>query len=235
MPHRVKLDHDVDFVANGVANFFERNQRRFEIFGGDVGPVGPFRGMIKRPYLHGRDPFAQELSRQFVGAIEKAVEIVIRAVAGGCAVVRGRLADCLAHVRCAGAGVVGADFRARKSAKKLCEGLPGDLPEDIPKRDVERRIAAHFGAGGAKPQIADEVFRNPVDLERIAAKQLLRQAFVDIGLDGLGEKEGFAEADDPFRGVHLEPQQVGEFGDADRFEGGDLHRRLKSRRRREAP
>ena len=24
LPHRMKLDHDVDFVADGVANFFER-------------------------------------------------------------------------------------------------------------------------------------------------------------------------------------------------------------------
>ena len=56
---------------------------------------------------------------------------------------------------------------------------------------------------------------------------------MDIGFDGLGEEEGLAEADDPFRSVHLEPEEIGEFGDADRFESGDLHRRLKSRRRKE--
>src|SRR5208283_5907310 len=129
--------------------------------------------------------------------------------------------DRLAHVGRAGAGVVRADFRAREAAEKLCEGLSGDFAENIPKRDVERGIAAHFGAGGAKPQIADEVFRNPVNLERIAAEQLLREALMDVSLDGLGEEEGFAETDDPLRGVHLEPKEIGEFGEADRFERSD--------------
>src|SRR5271165_7103671 len=166
--------------------------------------------------------------------MQKAVEIVVRAaLARSRAVVRRRLADRLAHVGRAGARVVGADFRAREAAKKLCKGLSGDFAKNIPKRDVERRIAAHFSAGGAKPQIADEVFRNPVDLERIAAEELLRQAFMDVSLDGLGEEEGLAEADDPLRGVHLEPKEIGEFGEADRFERSDLHCRLKSRRRRE--
>ena len=38
---------------------------------------------------------------------------------------------------------------------------------------------------------------------------------MDVSLDGLGEEEGLAEADDPFRGVHLEPKEIDEFGDAD--------------------
>ena len=56
---------------------------------------------------------------------------------------------------------------------------------------------------------------------------------MDVGFDRFGEEEGFAEADDPFRGVHLEPKEIDEFGDADRFESGDLHSRLKSRQLRE--
>ena len=60
-------------------------------------------------------------------------------------------------------------FEPREATEKLREGLAGDFAEHIPKRDIERGIAAHFGAGGTKPKIADEVFRNPVDLERIAA------------------------------------------------------------------
>ena len=56
---------------------------------------------------------------------------------------------------------------------------------------------------------------------------------MDVSLDGLGEEEGLAETNDPFRGVHFEPKEIDEFGDAYRFECGDLHIRLKSRRRKE--
>ena len=67
--------------------------------------------------------------------------------------------------------------RAEKPPSSCASGWPVDLAEEVPERDVERGIAAHFGAGGAESEIADEVLRNPVDLERIAAEQLRRERF----------------------------------------------------------
>ncbi len=160
--------------------------------------------------------------------MQKAVEIVVGALlAAGRAIVRGCLADRLAHIERTCARIVRADFRTGKAAEKLRERLSGDFAENIPKRNVERRIAAHFSSGGAKPQIADEVFRNPVNLERIAAEELLRQAFMDISLDGLGKEKCFAEADNSLRSMHLQPKKIGELGEAYRLESGDPHRRLK--------
>ena len=46
---------------------------------------------------------------------------------------------------------------------------------------------------------------------------------VHVGLDGLRHEEGLAEPDEALVGVHAQPEEVGEFLEPDRFEGGDLH------------
>ena len=63
-----------------------------------------------------------------------------------------------------------------KPPSNCATGCPATLPKNIPQRDVDRRIAAHFRAGGAKPEIANEVLPNALDRERIAAEQFLREA-----------------------------------------------------------
>ena len=51
--------------------FSKGTSARFEVRGGDVDAVGLFRGVIERPDLHGRDPFLEQLMRQFVGAVRE--------------------------------------------------------------------------------------------------------------------------------------------------------------------
>ena len=63
-------------------------------------------------------------------------------------------------------------MRAGEAAEQLRDRLPGHAAEQVPQRDVDRRVAAHFGAGGAEPQVAGQVFRDPVDLQRVAAESL---------------------------------------------------------------
>src|SRR5271168_4480140 len=171
LPHRVKLDHDIHLVANGVSDLLERNESGRYVLRRDIAAVRLLSGVIERPYLHGRYPLAQQLGRQLVSAIEKAVEIVIFfPLTGANTVVGRRLSGRLAHVSRAGAGVVGADLRTRKVSEQLREGLPGDLAEYVPERDVERGIAAHFDAGRTKSEVAREILRNSIDFERVAAE-----------------------------------------------------------------
>jgi hypothetical protein len=46
---------------------------------------------------------------------------------------------------------------------------------------------------------------------------------MEIGLDGGGAHEGLAEADQAFVRVEPDPDEIGEFGKANGFEGGDFH------------
>ena len=46
---------------------------------------------------------------------------------------------------------------------------------------------------------------------------------MDVGFDRASVHEGFAEAGETCVGVDVEPEKLGEFGDADGFELGDLH------------
>ena len=112
---------------------------------------------------------------------------------------------------------------AREAAEKLRDRLPGDLAEEIPERDVERRIAPDLRAGRAESDIAGQVLGDPVDGERIATEKLRSDQLVHIGFDGLRQEERLAQSDEPLVGVDAKPKQVGEFVEPDRFDGGDLH------------
>jgi hypothetical protein len=106
--------------------------------------------------------------------------------------------------------------------------LPGHLAEEVPERDVDRRVAALLGAGRAVADIGRELLGNAVDGERAAAEKLRCRRLVDIGLDRLRREEGLAEANEALIGVDAQPDEVGELVEPDRLDGGDLHCRLIS-------
>ena len=164
--------------------------------------------------------------RQLVGAVQEGVEILVRAcgLAGGQAPVVGQLADVLAHVAIAGAGVVDADLRARQAAQQLMDRLAGRLAEDVPERDVERGQAAHLGAAAGEADVGvEQRARVPVDRERVLAEQARRRRLVDVGDRGVRPEERLAEADQALVGVHVHPEQIRELVELNGLDRGDLH------------
>ena len=73
----MELDHDLHLVADRAADFLERFERRLQICRGDVDAVVLFRREIERPDLHGRDALREKIGRQFVGAVQEGVEVVV--------------------------------------------------------------------------------------------------------------------------------------------------------------
>ena len=236
LPQGMKLDHDVDLVANGFSDLLEGFERRLQVLSGNRPAPGFFRSQIKWPDLHGGNALVQQRLRKFVGPVEKSVEIVqAEGRAGGVkSPIAGRLGFALAHIMGAGAGVVGADGGPGPAAQKLNNRLAGDFAEQVPQRYINGGGGACFNAGRGKAQIIHEIARYGVDGERVAAHQFWRHCVMQIGLDSAGVHEGLAEAADALIGVDINPDEVAEFGDADGFKRGDLHRRLKSRRLRAA-
>ncbi len=209
-------------VADRRADLLEGQQSALQVGGGNILAVGFLGRRVERPDLHRRDPLRQKVGGELAGAVEERVEVVVAVLCAQAPIAR-VLALGGAHVGRAGAGVVGADARPREAAEKLRDRLPRRLAEQVPQRDVERRVAADLGAGGAEPDIEGQVLGDPVDGERIAAEELWRDRLVHIGFNGLRQEERLAEADQPLVRVDAEPQEVGEFFEPDRFDGGDLH------------
>jgi hypothetical protein len=190
----VELDHDFHAVADGTADLLKGLQRRLEIRPGDRPTVARLGGEVERPDLHRRDAFGQERVGELVGPVEEGVEI-IEIHRGAEAPIGARLALSRPHVPGAGARVVGANGTAREAAEELDDRLPRGLPEQIPKCNVEGRVAADFRPRGPEAEIAVEVLRDAVDREGIAPEHLRCDHLVHIGLDRPRHEEGLAETE----------------------------------------
>src|SRR5688572_26182592 len=92
------------------------------------------------------------------------------------------LAALVADVLVTCAGVVDADAIAAPAAQRLADRPADRLAEQIPQRDVDRRVAACLHAGAAPAEIVDEALVDRLDLDRIAAHELGRGALMDVGL-----------------------------------------------------
>jgi hypothetical protein len=102
--------------------------------------------------------------------------------------------------------------------------LTGGLAEDVPERDVDRRGAAHLGAGARKPQVVvQERARMAIDRQRVLADQARRCGFVDVGGDRVRPEKGLAQADQTRVGVHVDPEQVGKLVELDGLDRRDSH------------
>ncbi len=192
--------------------------------------VGLGGGTVEGPDLHGRDALGQQILGKIVGALEKAVQVVEPLRGLSDAVVFEALPLVAAHVDRAGAGVVGADRGTREAAEQLRDGLARKLPQDVPKSDVERRVAAHLDAARTEAEIAHEILGDPVDRARVAADQPRRERLVDIGLDRARHEEGFTKPYNPLIGVNLQPEDVLELGGRERLEGCDPHQVIPAAR-----
>ena len=223
-PERMELDHDVHLVADRLPDLAEGLQRRVQLLRADVPAGGAFGGDVEGPDLHAGDALLQQGVRQFVGPVEEAFEILIGAALLADMPVRDLLGAGVADVFVARAGVVGADRVAGPAAERDRDRLADRLAVDVPEREVDRGVAARLDARAAPAEIIVEAGVAGLDLQRVLADQLGRDALMQIGLDRGRAHEGLAEADEPVIGVQAHPDEVAELGEADGFEGGDLHR-----------
>ena len=220
----MQFDHDVHLVAHGAADLLERLQRGFQVRQRDEPASGFFGRAIKGPDLHAGDAILQQGQRQIVRVVQKAVQIVIDAVRTK-PVIRGGLPGRLLDVIGPGAGVVGADLVAGEAAQKLRDRLAGGLAEQVPQRDVERRIAAHLGPGRTEAHIARQLRRQPAYRQWIAPDHPRGHIVVQMRFDRRRAEKGLPQPGQTLVGMHQDPDQVGTFGNSDRFQPGDLHDR----------
>ncbi|CCF21430.1 protein of unknown function [Pseudorhizobium banfieldiae] len=222
LPHGVKLHHDVDLIADSLADLFERLEGELQVRHRDILAARLFCGCIEGPDLHRGYAVREQRFRQLVGAVQEAVQVVVGGASGE-AVVCGRLACILLDVFSAGAGVVGADLFAAEATEQLGDRLVRHLAEDIPKCDVKGRIPSDLCAGRPEAEIAHQFVRQEIDLQRVAADDAWRDVFVHIAFHRLRAEECLPEPGDAFVGVDEDPEEIAALGDAHGFEPGDLH------------
>ena len=107
---------------------------------------------VERPDLHAGDPLLAQAQRQLAGPVQEGVEILV----GPFGLLRhlrySPVADLLPgagpHIAVAGTGVVDADAIPAGTSQQLVDRLTDRAPEDVPERDVDRRVAAPLDAAG---------------------------------------------------------------------------------------
>ena len=224
-PERMELHHDVHPVADRAPDLLEGLQRPLQFLGRDVEAAGAFRGRVEGPDLHARDALVEQGQRQFIRAVQEAVQVLIRSLGLPHMPIGDGLRARVADVFVAGAGVVDADALARFAAQHLRHRPPGGLAGDVPQRDVHRGCRARLDARAAPAEIVAQRHPQRLDLAGIAADQLRRAPIMQIGLDRGRRHEGLAQAHDPLIRVQPHPDDVGEFAKANGLERGDLHGR----------
>ena len=78
-PQAVKLDHDVHLLAHRIANLAKGFERQVKVGVADVLAVAFFGSRVKRPDLHAGDALRQQRLGQFAGAVEKTLQVFVRA------------------------------------------------------------------------------------------------------------------------------------------------------------
>ena len=194
IPFAVTVVRNLHVHANGVADIPDRFQRHVEFIGRQELSIGCLGETDGWSTLHGSDAFVKEPLGLLAGSVE---------LQGG-----GVDAD------------LSSDCTAEKFVNRYAEGLSLDVPEC----DVERGNRAHLGSAVAGV-IGESEHRLPVALdgERVATDKQRAEVVVYRRLNDRGGVEGFAEADDPFVGVDLDPKVMGLLGDTDGFDLGDFH------------
>ncbi len=117
---------------------------------------------------------------------------------------------CCPHLPVPGAGarVVRADALAAAPAEQAVDRLADGLPEDVPERDVDRRVALRLGAAAAPA--GERVVQPPgvaLDVARLLAEQARGRDLVQVALDGVEVQARLAEADDALVGDELQPAE----------------------------
>ena len=216
--------------ADRAADPAERLQRGVELGRTYVEPAGALGRDVERPDLHPGDALLEQRQCELVGAVQERVEVLVGAGGGADVPVGHRLRTRVAYVLVAGAGVVDADRVARASAQHVGDRPAVDLAEEVPQRDVDRRVAARLDACAAPAEVVRQRGVDRLDPQRVAADELRRDGLVQIRFHGGRAHERLAEADRPLVGVEAHPQQVPELAEAQRLQRGDLHGRASLRR-----
>ena len=106
--------------------------------------AGRFGKWVEWPDLHTRDALVEEAPGEVVGAMQKRIQVLIRA--GFVDRREPPVVHCLfapgADIAIAGARVVDADAIAACTPQELVDGLTSDLAEQIPQRQVDSGVAA---------------------------------------------------------------------------------------------
>ena len=122
-----------------------------------------------------------------------------------------------------GAGVVDPDPLADRAAEAAVDRQPDALPEQIPEGDIERREAAPLRAHRPLHRPLAEGVVMALDLARVFAEQIRRGDLMDVASGRGGAEERFPEADQPFVGVDLHPEEIRIGRGFDRLDAGDFH------------
>jgi hypothetical protein len=204
----VELDHDVHRRADG-----------------DPRAVAGLGVRIERPDLHGRGPVGQQILGEPAGVRQERLQVLVRSagLAVADAPVIDRLHRPLTDVAVAGAGVVDRDRLAARPSEELIERQPAHLSEEIPERDVDRRVATQLDAGARVPEVPAQRGHVTLDLERILPQQVRRDRLVQVRLDGASAEERLSQPDESVVGVHRDEKEVGELLEAQGVDASDLH------------
>src|SRR5918998_1335422 len=179
---------------------------------------------VERPDLHAGYALREQVLGEFVGAVQKGVEVFVGTFGFREPPVAHLLPRRLAHVAVAGAGVVGADPLPTGSAQELVDGLTRSLAEEIPQRYVQGRVAPRLGPAATISEVAVELAGVPVDVEGVLPEQVGSHGLVDVGLERPRREEGLAEAPEPLVRVNLDEQDIGELVEAERVNLDNPHR-----------
>src|SRR4029079_10238057 len=114
---------------------------------------------------HCGNTLRQKVQREVIRPVEESIKVLVVPAAAHPPVARG-LTLRTSHVGGTGAGVVRTDLVAREAAKKLGDRLPARFAEDIPKGDVEGRVAACLRPGRPKSNVGRQVPCDAIDGER---------------------------------------------------------------------
>src|SRR5580698_8799635 len=72
----MELNHDVHFVADGLANLLEGHQRRYEVGTRNVVALSLDGRRVEWPDLHSRDAFGEKFEGKFVRSVEKTIQVI---------------------------------------------------------------------------------------------------------------------------------------------------------------
>ena len=196
--------------ADGVAYLGEGLEGFFQLPAGDPRSIRRLGGNVKRPDLHAADALVEQTLRQAVGVEPECEQVLVgalRHIAGPQRPILRALEECVAfggaHVAVAGARIVDRHALMRAAAEQTPDRLAERLSINVPQRDVDRGVAANFGARITRPDIdAAEAAVVQLDIARILADQVGRDVVMQVCGDRPGRPEGLARSNDAGIGMH---------------------------------
>ena len=219
VPVPVPLEHDLDPVADRLADPPEGLEALAHLVGGDVAPRPPPGDRVEWPDLHAPDAFVEQLLGKDLGLVELGPQILERTLA------LAEPVELAAPIHRAAARVVGGNAVVGEAAEHLPDRRPERLAEDVPERGIDRRQGPHLDARAAPTRRVVGVDRVPVafDLARVLAEEERCRPRMDGRPDGLRHVVGVAGPDEALVGVHADEDQERDRVDLDGLECGDLH------------